>query len=244
MLLATLRKAAAEGRDAKETLSLYSHCCRHEREQYAMLQGLPPPPPHARSAAPPPWSVPLSAVSVAAPAPETTLEDDASAADTARASSGYDAAAALQALRGALAEMVQPCCPAGSALAQPTLREVTSGASPCDVLARDRHETLQGFQAAKPPTGRRCYCHRRRGDECHITLDRAFLEELVGQDRALRDAFDDPTALRDAILALLGLGPGAIRTRPGYKAQGVFGFCRRRPAAAAALPRAQNAISQ
>ena len=231
MLLASLRKATAEGRDAKATLSLYTQCCRHEREQYAMLQGLPPPQPHATPAAPPPRSalpprsVPLSTAGpTRAPVEETKADDDAaSVAETTRAIGGGDAATAQQALRGLLFETVQPCRPP-STTAQPTLKELTAGASTVDILERDHHESLQGFQAAKPVAGRRCHCRHRRGAACHFTMDRAFLKQLVGESGALRDHFADPTALRNAILSLLHLRPGPILTRSGYGAQSVFGF--------------------
>ena len=212
-----------------------------------MLQGLPPPPPHATPAAPPPRSalpprsVPLSTAGpTRAPVEETMADDDAaSVAETTRAIGGGDAATAQQALRGLLFETVQPCRPP-STTAQPTLKELTAGASTVDILQRDHHESLQGFQAAKPVAGRRCHCRHRRGAACHFTMDRAFLKQLVGESGALRNHFADPTALRNAILSLLHLRPGPIRTRSGYGAQSVFGFSLR----AAKPPQPHPAVSQ
>ena len=77
--------------------------------------------------------------------------------------------------------------------------------------------------------GRRCFCRgRRAGEACHIQLDGAFLEQLLGERGGLRLFFREPSALRAEILSIFRLRAGPIKTRRGYGAHAVFGFRRRK----------------
>ena len=229
MILDSLHKKAADG-EASSTLALYLRVSAQEASQHTMLGRLPPPgalhattlpvrpPPHARSA--------LSCSSMTHE--ESSMDDADSAAETTHVRP-CDAVTAQQALRDALFELIEPCCPPPSMLAQPKLTELAVGVDTADVIARDRLERLQGFQDARPESGRRCFCHgRRRAKACHISLDQAFLEELMGAKEGLRRHYRESTALRHAILSLLRLRPGPLKVRRGYRAHSVFGFRLRR----------------
>lgn len=231
MLLASLHRAAARGVDATQTHALYIRLSTLESALHARLWSLPPPTPRSLPA---PLAPLQSGGERLASFEDGPSDDDASAADTTRAVSTYDAASARQALRDTLFEVIEPCTPPSTS-AQPTLHELRAGADAADVMARDRLEQQRGFQEARPAMGRRCFCRGRRGGEaaCHVQLDGAFLEQLLGERGGLRLFFREPSALRAEILSILRLRAGPIKTRRGYGAHAVFGFRRRKARARA-----------
>jgi hypothetical protein len=241
MLLMSIKRAAARGVESPETQALQNRVSVLETKLLVRLQSRPLPSAPHRSA---PRAVGRAAAlasvtgaaegSLAPRAVEAAVVDDASsdasAADTVRAICTYDGATAQQALHDILYEAIEPCVPPSTS-AQPTLLELRARAGAPDVMARDRLEQQRGFQEARPPMGRRCFCRgRRAGEACSVQLDGAFLEQLVGERGGLRDFYKrDPTVLRDAILSLLQLHKGPIRTRGGYGANTVFGFRKKMP---------------
>ena len=233
LLLATLHRTDDQGAHDPKALAIYTKTATRELALHAQLQSLAPrcesnsqraafPLPPISAAAPP-----FAPASSASSINKDATADDASTSGTERTSRAYDARSARGVLRGVLFEHIEACAAPRTA-AQPTLTELCTRTEPADVMAREQLDARRSFQGPKP-AGRRCFC-RADGPACHIVLDAAFLQQLVGADDGLTCyyAHREADVLRGDILSLLQLPRGPIRKRPHHRAHTVFGFRRRK----------------
>ena len=248
LLVARLTRVddATGEREAHEpTQGLLLRVAKAEAKQHALLRSLPPPPPYSYHDQASPQEQPRAGRSVAPSAaqPSSTSERHRSEqAGVRSAPPTMDAAAAQEGLRSVLADLVEPCTPAGTAASgalQPTLAEVVAGAGRSDVEARRRSEAVSGFQAAK--RRQRCFCGRAgAGEACHFLL-RELKAALLDRAPSVHAAFTRGDALARGVQRALGLPDAPLHRRWPYPRGAVFGWRWRGEAAPPCTPTASPA---